>query len=183
LVLRFLNNNDTGQRFVTRYGIARTRLAAAMLLTVPGLPLIYNGDEVGAEFEPYDEGPPITWTDTHGLHGHYARLVALRREHPALRSQRLEMLETSHPDTVLAYLRPGDAREDDIVVLLNYGPAAVRAALPGSVVRGTASFLDLLSGDAIAIASEAPAIDLPAWGARILRRRADLDHDATGPRQ
>ena len=183
LVLRFLNNNDTGERFVTRYGIARTRLAAAMLLTVPGLPLIYNGDEVGAEFEPYDEGPPITWTDTHGLHGHYARLVALRREHPALRSQRLEMLETSHPDTVLAYLRPGDAREDDIVTLLNYGPAAVRAALPASVARGTASFLDLLSGDAIAIASEAPAIDLPAWGARVLRRRADLDHDATGPRQ
>jgi hypothetical protein len=42
--------------------------------------------------------------------------------------------------------------------------------LPGSVVRGTASFLDLLSGDAIVIASEAPAIDVPAWGARILRR-------------
>jgi len=170
LVLRFINNNDTGERFVTRYGIARTRLAAVMLLTVPGLPLIYNGDEVGAEFEPYDEGPPITWTDAHGLRGHYARLVALRRENPALRSQRLEMLETSHPDAVLAYLRPGDAREDDIVVLLNYGPAAVRATLPGSVVRGTASFLDLLSGDAIVIASEAPAIDVPAWGARILRR-------------
>jgi hypothetical protein len=87
-----------------------------------------------------------------------------------LRSQRLEILETSHPDTVLAYLRPGDAREDDIVTLLNYGPAPVHAALPASVARGTASFLDLLSGDAIAIASEAPAIDLPAWSARILRR-------------
>jgi hypothetical protein len=71
---------------------------------------------------------------------------------------------------VLAYLRPGDAREDDIVALLNYGPEAVRAAVPGSVTRGTASFLDLLSSDAIAIASEVPAIDLPAWGARVLRR-------------
>ena len=71
---------------------------------------------------------------------------------------------------MLAYLRPGDARGDDIVTLLNYGPEAVRAALPDSVVRGTASFLDLLSGDAIAIASEAAAVDLPAWGARVLRR-------------
>ena len=172
-MLRFLNNNDTGQRFVTRYGIARTRLAAAMLLTVPGLPLIYNGDEVGAEFEPYDEGPPITWTDTHGLHGHYARLVALRREHPALRSQRLEMLETSHPDTVLAYLRPGDAREDDIVVLLNYGPAACSRSLarqrgpghgviPGSAVRRC--HRDRLRG----------ARDRPSgWGARVLRRGSE----------
>ena len=171
LVLRFLNNNDTGERFVTRYGIARTRLAATMLMTLPGLPLIYNGDEVGAEFEPYDEGPPIVWTDTHGLYGHYTGLVGIRREHPALRSQRLKVLETSYPDTVLAYLRPGEAREDDVIVLLNYGSQDVRAALPADVTRGTASFVDLLSGDAVAIASELPAVGLPAWGAKVLRRR------------
>jgi cyclomaltodextrinase / maltogenic alpha-amylase / neopullulanase len=137
LVLRFLNNNDTGERFVTRYGIARTRLAATMLLTLPGLPLIYNGDEVGAEFEPYDEGPPIVWTDdAHGLYEHYARLAGIRHEHRVLRSPRLEVLETSHPETVLAYLRPGDAREDDIIVLLNYGPKDVRAALPVGAAGG-----------------------------------------------
>jgi cyclomaltodextrinase / maltogenic alpha-amylase / neopullulanase len=171
LVLRFLNNNDTGERFVTRYGIARTRLAATMLLTLPGLPLIYNGDEVGAEFEPYDEGPPIAWTDdAHGLYGHYARLAGIRREHAVLRSPRLEVLETSHPETVLAYLRPGDSREDDIIVLLNYGPKDVRSALPVAATGGTVSFLDLLSGDIVAIGPEVPAIDLPAWGARVLRR-------------
>jgi glycosidase len=170
LVLRFLNNNDTGARFVTRYGIARTRLAATMLMTLPGLPLIYNGDEVGAAFEPYDEGPPIIWTDAHGLSGHYARLVGIRRAHPVLRSQRLGMLETSHPEAVLAYLRPGAARADDLLVLLNYGPKDVRAALPAGATEGTASFLDLLSGDAVAVAAEVPAVDLPAWGARVLRR-------------
>ncbi len=170
LVLRFLNNNDTGERFVKRYGIARTRLAATMLMTLPGLPLIYNGDEVGAEFEPYDEGPPIVWTDAHGLYGYYTQLVDIRREHPILRSQRLEMLATSHPDTVLAYLRAGEAREDDIIVLLNYGRRAIRTALPVSATGSAASFLDLLSGDAIEIASEVPAVDLPAWGARVLRR-------------
>jgi hypothetical protein len=119
LVFRFLNNNDTGERFVSRYGVARTRLAATMLLTLPGLPLLYTGEEVGAEFEPYDEGPMLSWTDPHGLREHYARLVALRRDHAELRSERLEILKTSHPESVLAYLRPGEQRADDIIVLLN----------------------------------------------------------------
>jgi cyclomaltodextrinase / maltogenic alpha-amylase / neopullulanase len=170
LVFRFLNNNDTGERFVTRYGVARTRLAATMLLTLPGLPLLYTGDEVGAEFEPYDQGPVLSWTDAHGLREHYARLVALRSEHAALRSERLEILATSHPETVLAYMRSGEQREQDIIVLLNYHPKPVRAALPAGAMRGTASLLDLLSGAAIPLASDVPAVDLPAWGARLLRR-------------
>jgi hypothetical protein len=37
-------------------------------------------------------------------------------------------------------------------------------------MRGTASLLDLLSGAAIPLASEIPAVDLPGWGARLLRR-------------
>jgi cyclomaltodextrinase / maltogenic alpha-amylase / neopullulanase len=173
LVFRFLNNNDTGERFVSRYGVARTRLAATMLLTLPGLPLLYTGEEVGAEFEPYDEGPMLSWTDPHGLREHYARLVALRRDHAELRSERLEILKTSHPESVLAYLRPGEQRADDIIVLLNYTSKPVRVALSAGAFGGTTSLLDLLSGAAIPIASEVPALDLPGWGARILRRGTD----------
>jgi cyclomaltodextrinase / maltogenic alpha-amylase / neopullulanase len=171
LVFRFLNNNDTGERFVTRYGVARTRLAATMLLTLPGLPLLYTGDEVGAEFEPYDEGPVLSWMDAHELRKHYARLVALRREHAVLRSERLAILETSHPESVLAYVRPGEQREEDVIVLLNYHPQPVRAALPAGAMTGTASLIDLLSGATIPLASEVPAVDLPGWGARLLRRK------------
>jgi glycosidase len=153
-------------------GSPRTRLAATMLLTLPGLPLLYTGDEVGAEFEPYDEGPVLRWTDSHGLREHYARLVALRRDHAALQSERLKILETAHPESVLAYLRPGERREDDIIVLLNYRPEPVRAALPARALAGTTSLLDLLSGETITIASEVPVIDLPGWGAIILRAPA-----------
>jgi glycosidase len=174
LVFRFLNNNDTGERFVTRYGVARTRLAATMLLTLPGLPLLYTGDEVGAEFEPYDEGPVLSWTDPHGLHAHYARLVALRRTHAALRSERLEVLATSHPNTVLAYVRPGERREDDILVLLNYGPQPVRAALPVSPLEGANSLVDLMSDAAVPIAPERASLELPGWGARVLGRGIEM---------
>jgi cyclomaltodextrinase / maltogenic alpha-amylase / neopullulanase len=173
LVFQFLNNNDTGERFVTRYGVARTRLAATMLLTLPGLPLLYTGDEVGAEFEPYDEGPMLSWTDAHGLSEHYTRLLTLRRDHAVLRSERLEMLETSHSDTMLAYMRPGEQREDDIIVLLNYDPNLVRVALPVGAWEGTASLTDLLSGDVIRLAADSPAIAVQGWGARVLRRGSE----------
>jgi hypothetical protein len=97
----------------------------------------------------------------------------LRRAHAEFRSERLEMLETSHPDTVLAYMRPGEQREDDIIVLLNYDAKPVRVALPVGAWKGTASATDLLSGNAITIASGAPAIELPGWGARVLRRGSE----------
>ena len=38
LVMRFLNNNDTGQRFVSTYGVDFYRTALAMLLTLQGCP-------------------------------------------------------------------------------------------------------------------------------------------------
>lgn len=82
---RFLNNNDTGERFVTRHGVATTRVATVLLHALPGIALLYTGDEVGAEFQPYEEGPPVSWDDPHGLRPLHRRLAALREELPALR--------------------------------------------------------------------------------------------------
>jgi cyclomaltodextrinase len=143
-VLRFLNNNDTGTRFITRHGVGRTRAAAAMLLTLPGLPLIYNGDEVGAEFLPYDE-QPLAWKDRHGLVAHYAKLVQLRKEIAALSSSDLAFVETNRNDAVLAYTRHSSTSAerrpcDDALVLLNFTDQAIDLKLlshnlPDTAVR------------------------------------------------
>jgi hypothetical protein len=69
-------------------------------------------------------------------------------------------------------MRPGQQREDDIIVVLNYHSKPLRAELSVEILRDSASLVDLMSGDAIPIASEIPTIDLPAWGARVLRRGA-----------
>jgi glycosidase len=130
LVLRFLNNNDTGPRFITLHGAARARVAATMLLTLPGLPLIYNGDEVGAEFLPYEE-QPLSWQDRHGLVAHYTKLVQLRKEVAALSSPDLELIATNRDDAVLAYIRrpngsAGSCYESgDALVLLNFSDEAI----------------------------------------------------------
>ena len=126
LTLHFLNNNDTGPRFITRHGLQQTRDAAALLLTLPGLPLIYAGDEVGAAYEPYGGGPPITWSDPYGLQPSYANLIKLRRMSSALRSGTLRILHTGQDESVLAFLRQPDAPGRPVLVAINFGATAAR---------------------------------------------------------
>lgn len=42
-------SNHDQQRIVSRYGRDQARLVACMLLTLPGLPIVYYGDEIGME--------------------------------------------------------------------------------------------------------------------------------------
>jgi glycosidase len=173
LVFRFLDNNDTGARFITRHGVAPTRLTAAMLMTLPGIPLIYMGEEVGAAFKPYAAAAPIDWRDPAHLRPYYTRLVRLRHALPALRSRALQLIDTTPEDRVLAYLRPGRTPTDSVLVVLNYGNAPATAALQPS--PGLAKLLgmprvDRLSGERITLDPAAPRLALPAFGLHILQR-------------
>ena len=173
LILRFLNNNDTGVRFITRHGVALTRVAAALLFTVPGVPLIYNGDEVGAAFEPYDEGPPIAWRDIHGLVPHYTRLSELRGSEPALNTGQLEFVRTDQDDAILAYLRRDASAEGTLLVVLNFSAERRRVRLlDGDLVTpvtAAGAATDLLSGSNVGIAESPATLDVGAYGVLILR--------------
>ena len=169
-VFRFINNNDTGARFVTRHGPERTRVAAAMLLTLPGIPGLYAGDEIGAAFDPYAE-MPIAGEDRHGLRHWYEQLIALRREHAALRSPDLRFLGVAPSDRVLAYVRETDKAQETLVVLLNYGAEPERVIIPPGTFQGPATQLrDIISNERIR-PGRASAVDLPAYAVRILTYR------------
>jgi cyclomaltodextrinase / maltogenic alpha-amylase / neopullulanase len=132
-VARFINNNDTAKRFIDRYGVGTTRVAAALLLTLPGLPIVYTGDEVGAAYEPYQEPPPLSWEDPHGLREHYQKLIHLRESVPALASGGWTPLEVRGTRSVMAYVRHEEAAPEKapVLVVLNFGRAArVRLQLP-----------------------------------------------------
>lgn len=129
-VARFLNNNDTGERFVTRHGVATTRVAAVLLHALPGIAIVYTGDEVAAEFEPYVEGPPVSWGDAHGLRPLYARLAALRETLPALRRGAYRRVAAPGHPQAFAFLRDAGPAGRALVVL-NFGAAAtLRLAAP-----------------------------------------------------
>ncbi|MBN2113634.1 MAG: glycoside hydrolase family 13 protein [Acidimicrobiia bacterium] len=136
-----LSSHDT-ERFLHVAGGDRRRVVPAFLfqLTAPGAPGIYYGDEVGMSGgkEPASRGAfpwhePGAWDL--GLQQMVRSLAGLRRAHPALRRGdwrlRWQGEETFAFSRVLG--------EEEVVVLVNRGPALARVAVP--VAGGNARLL------------------------------------------
>jgi cyclomaltodextrinase / maltogenic alpha-amylase / neopullulanase len=149
IVMHFLNNNDTGIRFVDQYGVGLTKVAATLQFMLPGVPEMFAGDEIGASYEPYSNLTPITWDDKrHHLRGFYKTLISLKRSMPTLASHQVESL-TPDPSSAYAFVRPGFGGGPPVLVILNFGGKAKvvigRTAGVQSVV-GSGKVKDLLTG-------------------------------------
>ncbi len=165
--LRFVGNNDTGARFITRHGEAYLRLGAALTFTIPGIPLIYNGDEIGAEFEPYDEGPPLQWRDPRKLSAYYRQLSQLRERYAALRSHELHVLDTSEDERVLAFLRPMKRCQDEVLVVFNFSARPTQPHIHAPI-RAQA-LRDVATNARFTIRKHRARVDLAPYSWRVLR--------------
>jgi cyclomaltodextrinase / maltogenic alpha-amylase / neopullulanase len=171
-VFRFLNNNDTGPRFISRHGPGVTRAAAALLLTLPGTPCIYTGDEVGAEYEPYGAAGVVDWdSDPHGLREWYRALCRLRASRPALHATGFTRAEVA-PDrgAVYAYVRHGGDGIEPLLVLVNFEDEEVtmQATLPQGfeALARSSALSDVLHDDEVPGVGDGVAV--PAGSARVL---------------
>ena len=101
-VLRFMENNDV-PRFAATHSLAQTKMAAALLFALPGIPLIYNGQETGVKTHPYSRPPifssahSIKEQDSLGLFSLYKKLTALRLKYASLTSANYKELKTEGP--------------------------------------------------------------------------------------
>ena len=177
LIFRFLNNNDTGSRFITRHGEGVTRVATALLLTLPGVPCIYTGDELGAEFKPYENPEPLSWIEqVPGLRDYHKQLIALRMSTPSLHSRQWTKVEVEPAQDQVAYgyLRYHDDKQDPILVLLNFTeePRELAFSLPEGFTALTekSTLKDLLSGEDVALekAETGFKVNVSGCGVRIL---------------
>jgi len=103
--------------------ILRSRTAAAVILTTPGIPMLYSGQEF-AEIVPKRVGPSVlSWHKLElptfsGLRDSLSRLVKLRTSEPALRSHSFELLINNEQSDVAAYARhEGDSH---VVTVVNF---------------------------------------------------------------
>lgn len=179
LIFRFLNNNDTGKRFISRLGEGITRVATALLLTLPGIPCIYTGDEYGLEFEPYQQLEPLTFEEQYpGLRDDHKKLIALRKSVPSLHSRLFSIITPDPvPQTVYSYIRYSEPADPQgaAIVLLNFSeePAEFQFDIPAEFGAFSGSSLyDLLAEEELsASAGNRMRIPVPGMTARIVSRQ------------
>lgn len=164
VVMRFLNNNDTGARFVDRYGPETTRVAATLQFTLPGMPAMFAGDEIGASYEPYSNLTPVAWRDRFGLRPLYRRLIRLKARVPALRSGDVDVLD-AEPGSALAYVRPRAGGSGPVLVVLNFGSKARvdvsrSGALDAALSRSGGRMRDLVTGARVRLDAGRAALSL-----------------------
>jgi cyclomaltodextrinase len=194
LHLRFSDNHDE-KRAIARFGEPGALAAQALVFTMDGVPLVYNGMEVGDTAE--SGGPalterlPIFWPIVERrpeFARFYREMIALRRQHEPLRRGDTRWLDNSRPEAVVSFLRCHAAEEVLVVVNLSSRPLEARLAQADA-----AGFAEITPAVAHPVQpgggvpprqlrpAELPAIALDAWGYRIFTRRtrrAELTGDA-----
>jgi glycosidase len=123
----------------------RVAVAYALLMTSPGIPMVYYGDEYGMP----GAGDPdnrrfMQWTgyssDQQWLHDRIAGLAKARAQHVALRRGTRTMLNVGFDTAVYKMEASGDA----VFVVLNRGDGSPAAdGLPAG------DYVDLVTGDAV----------------------------------
>jgi cyclomaltodextrinase / maltogenic alpha-amylase / neopullulanase len=122
LHLRISDNHDEA-RAVARFGITGALAAQVLMLTLDGVPLFYNGMEVGDATESGDpalfEKMPIFWQpkERPPLRDIYRELIKLRKQHAPFRNDRVVWLRNSNEADLVSFMRL-DAK-DEFVVLIN----------------------------------------------------------------
>ncbi len=178
-VFRFLENNDT-PRFLATHGIERTRMAAALLFALDGIPSIFNGQEIGDERHPYgtdrlfERGRPIRDLDRRGLFDFYRALARLRAAHPALHAGDYAEAAVEPAGRLFAFRRQAGGERIWTVVNLGAKPRAAALALEADGLDAAAELqlADLMTGEEFPVAAgslHTATIPMEGYSTRILR--------------
>jgi glycosidase len=186
LHMRFSDNHDE-RRAIVRFGERAALAASAFTFTLDGVPMLYNGMEVGDTTESgapaLFEKLPVFWAISERrpeFPRFYQQMIALRRTHEALRRGDVEWVRNSDEARVLSYLRR--TRNEEILVAVNFSNnpfvGFVETDEAAAFTEITPDVAPPLPPDAPAPTRAArkravglPALALDAWGYRIFRKQ------------
>ena len=140
--LQYIENHDE-TRYRVECGDAAAAAAGAATVTLPGVPMVYAGQEIGQR----GRRDSIAWEHTRGeVRERYERLLRTHADHPALGPEGdLERVgyhvasgdlserpiqadgDAVHPDDVVAFLR--GSGPNALAVVLNFAPAEAAVAV------------------------------------------------------
>jgi glycosidase len=171
LHLRF-SDGQPFPRAIARFGMQGALAAQVLMLTLDGVPLFYNGMEVGDATESADpalfEKMPVFWTPggRPPLREIYRDLIKLRKTNPAFYNDKVIWLQNSVPGEVVALLRQDESNHFVVLINLSSHPAEGSVQVPGA-----AEFAQLqIQGIAAGPATPLPEFRLGGYEWRIYKR-------------
>lgn len=128
-VVNYIDNHDQ-ERIMWQLGEAgwiddpafrRMKMGAAILLTAPGMPMIWMGQEFGESAPRTQERQPIDWALLQNernadLRNVYQGLIAMRKNVDALRTDTFDVVHLDAERCIMAYKRWNDAGSVVVVV-------------------------------------------------------------------
>jgi glycosidase len=136
--LRYIENHDE-ERYLDECGRARQGAAAAATLTLPGMPMVYYGQETGmTHFR-----KPMEWGGDEGLTQFHRRLLQSHNEMDVLRRGDLGEVEYDGDDSTVAFAREYEGER--VVVALHFGEGTADVRLNEDIET-----VDRLTGEAVA---------------------------------
>ena len=160
-------------RAVNRYGLKGALAASALIFTLDGVPLIYNGMEIGDVNESGGDAlfkkQNISWQapEHPELRDTYQDLIRLRHEYPALCNSRVDWLHNSNEAKLLTFRRTDD--KDELLVVINFSdsPITGKIDLKNSDGFAPVKIAGISSSDDISL----PTFRLNAFEWRIFHRQ------------
>ena len=159
------------KRAITFFGERAALAAFALVFTMDGVPLLYNGNEVGDATESFApalfERLPVWWQARDRrpeFPAFFAGMIGLRRAHSALRRGSTAWVRNSDEDRVITFVR-SDTTED-VLVAINL----TNRGFNGMVDAAGAGYVEITPWAASRPPAAVPALTLDPWGVRIFRK-------------
>ncbi|MDZ8189924.1 MAG: alpha-amylase family glycosyl hydrolase [Nostoc sp. ChiSLP02] len=151
----------------------RAKLAATLLITAMGIPMLWMGEEFGEyhqKSKTVTQPQKITWSllesdENQKLFEYYQKLIALRKQNLALQSNEIEFFYENANDKVLAYRR-WDKDDSHVVVVVNFSSLNLtKYEIPN--FPNAEYWRDWFDNSEVKVENNSLAIDLPSYAAKI----------------
>jgi glycosidase len=171
-----MSDNHDQRRTVASFGVSGALAASALMFTLDGVPLLYNGMEVGDTSDSGDpalfEKVPITWRPKSdaSLSNTYRDLIKLRKQFPAFRGASVQWIPNTDQADMTTYLRTDS--KDEFLVAINFSNHPIHGRVD---VKGGEGFLPVkIAGIENSDSSSLSDLHLNGFEWRIYRRSGGL---------
>lgn len=173
LRMRFNTNHDQNVSdgpAVRVYGPGGDSLTVALIATLPGVPLIYNGEEVGNPKRlSLFRQVTINWNAKNGYRSLYEKIYSIRSSNPELVTGTYKALHSSGGDDVLVYER--SLGDKSAVCVFNFSKRPKRNISIAVGENGNPKMVDEVTGKSFKVSRGKLELSLKSYGFMILVHR------------